>query len=110
RCLSDWSSDVCLPICRTGIFQNPQSRRLLLLLFFLWSLFLCSWRGSGSFTLFLLLSDNFWSCSRSFSLNGNRFFFHNWSHDGKGRQIRRHLCGNPGRQLNVAYVNGIADI
>src|SRR6266404_7856546 len=93
--------------------ENPKSKvenGLLLLLLFFWSLFLSSRSGSGSFALFLFLGDHFRSSSHSFRFGRNWFFFNYGRDDRKRCEIRLHFCGDAGRKLNVANVNGIADV
>src|SRR5438132_8398700 len=97
---------------RQSAICNPQLRRLFLLLLF-WSFFLrrrSRSSSSSSFALFLFLGDHFWSGNRSFCLRRNPFFFHYRRDHGKRCEILLHLCCYSGRKLNVANVNGIANV
>src|SRR5206468_12040297 len=85
--------------------------KLLLLLLLLGSLFLRSWSGgSSSFAFFLFLGDHFRSGRRRFGLSGYRFFLNYRRNDGKCRQIGLHLGRYSLRELNVANVDGIANV
>src|SRR6266478_6180281 len=93
--------------------KNPKSKiedGLLLLLLFFWSLFFSGWSSSSSFALFLLFGDHFRSGSCRFGLRHNRLFFNYGRDDRKRCEIRLHFCRDTGRKLNVATVNGIADV
>src|SRR2546423_196440 len=83
--------------------------RLLLLLLFLWTFFLCSRSRGCSFALFLLFGDNFRPGS-SFGFSHGRFFFDYRRDYGERSQIGLHLGSHAGRQLNIAHVNGISNV
>ena len=65
---------------------------LLLLLSFLGSFFLRSRSGGGSFSLFLLLGDNFRSGGSGFGRSNDWFFFNYGSDNRKRGEIGLHLC------------------
>src|SRR5947199_4455532 len=74
------------------------------------SFFLRSRRGGGSFAFFLLLGDNFWSRRSSFGFSNGWFLFNYRGEHRKRREIELHLCCDARSKLNVANVNGIADV
>ena len=73
--------------------------------------FFPSWsRRSSSFALFFFLGDHFRSSGSSLSFRCNWFFLNHRRHHGEGRQIDLHFWRYTLWKLNVADVNGIANI
>src|SRR4029434_1786426 len=79
---------------RRGQNRIDRQSRLLLLLFFLGSLFLRSRGGSHGLALFLLLGDNFRSGGSSFGHSDDGLFFYNRGEDRKCGQVEWHFGRN----------------
>src|SRR5215813_7348308 len=94
-----------------GSLDSARDDNGLFLLFLLRSLFFRSLSGrSSTFALFLFLGGHFRSCGRSLSFRCNWFFLYDRRQHGEGRQIELHLGRYTLWKLNIANVNGIADI